>query len=157
LPDVGRRGLSQMPRYFRERGRPLRQDSLAAEWGECARYVEIADDRYASRQVEDYGGSRVLRYDRGHWCDPYGQLFGCLFSLKRKAIQGRLRAAPIEAQEFERAWRAALGSPLWRHQMSQSLTANWGAVPFWLRGGRAGRSTELRCPPGGSDEQSSCS
>jgi hypothetical protein len=122
-----------MPRYFKERGWPLRRDSLADAWGECVRYVEIADDRYAARQVEDYGEGRVLRYDRVHWCDRYGQLFGCLFSRKEKAIAGRSAAASIEAQEFEKAWRAALRSPEWTRQVGQSLAAEWGAVPFWLR------------------------
>ena len=69
-------------RYFKERGRCLRRDSLAADWGECVRYIEIGDDRYAVRQVEVYGDGRVLRYDRSHWCDRFGQLFGCLFSHK---------------------------------------------------------------------------
>jgi hypothetical protein len=98
------------------------------------RHVEIAEDRYASRQVEDYGGGRVLRYDRGHWCDRYGQLIGCLFSLKKKAIEGRPGVVSIESDEFERAWRAALRSPLWERQIGQSLETEWGAVPFWLRG-----------------------
>ena len=31
--------------------------------------------------------------DRLHWCDRYGQLFGCLFSHKEKAIAGRHGAA----------------------------------------------------------------
>jgi len=122
-----------MPRYFRERGRALHPDSLAAGWGGCVRYFEIADDRYASRQVEDYGEGRVLRYDRTHWCDRYGQLFGCLFSRKEKAIAGRPAAVPVEAREFERAWRDALQSPEWAKQVEHSLAGEWGALPFWLR------------------------
>jgi hypothetical protein len=77
-----------------------------------------------------------LRYDRSHWCDRFGQLFGCLFSRKQKAIEGRSGAEVIEAQEFERAWRAALASPMWEEQVEQSLAAEWGAVPHWLREGR---------------------
>src|SRR5437660_1115347 len=38
--------------YFKAPGRCLRQDSLAAEWGECVRYLEVADDQYVVRQVE---------------------------------------------------------------------------------------------------------
>ena len=94
-------------RYFKERGRCLRHDSLAADWGKCIRYVEIGDDRYAVRQVEVFSDGRVLRYDRSHWCDNFGQLFGCLFSLKQKAINSRRGAVVIEGKEFERAWRAA--------------------------------------------------
>jgi hypothetical protein len=120
-------------RHFKERGRCLRLDSLAADWGECVRYVEIGDDRYAVRQVEVYSDGRVLRYDRSHWCDRFGQLFGCLFSHKPKAIAGRLWAEVIEANEFERAWHGALGSPMWRRQVEQSLVAEWGVVPHWLQ------------------------
>jgi hypothetical protein len=120
-------------RFFKERGCSLRRDSLAADWGECIRYVEIGDDRYAVRQVEVYNSGRVLRYDRSHWCDRFGQLFGGLFSQKQKAIDGRLRAEVIEAKEFERAWREALGSHMWVRQVEQSLAAEWGQVPHWLR------------------------
>jgi hypothetical protein len=119
-------------RYFKERGRCLRRNSLAADWGECVRYVEIGNDRYADRQVEVYSDGRVLRYDRSHWCDRFGQLFGCLFSHKQKAIDGRLGAEFIEAKEFERAWRKALGSPMWGQQVEQTLAAEWGIVPPWL-------------------------
>ena len=120
-------------RYFKERGRSLHRDSLAADWGECVRFVEIGDDRYAVRQVEVYSDGRVLRYDRSHWCDRFGQLFGCLFSHKPKAINGRRTAEAIEANEFERAWRGALGSPIWSQQVERSLVVKWGAVPHWLR------------------------
>ena len=94
---------SRLMRYFKERGRCLRRDSLAANWGECTRYVEIGDDRYAVRQVEVYNKGRVLRYERSHWCDRFGQLSGCLFSEKQKAIDGRLTAEVIDTKEFERA------------------------------------------------------
>lgn len=119
-------------RYFKQRGRCLHHDSLAADWGECVRFVEIGDDRFAVRQVEVYSGGRVLRYDRSHWCDRFGQLFGCLFSHKQKAITGRPGANIIDAKEFERSWRAALGSPMWGQQVAQSLAAEWGP-PRWLR------------------------
>jgi hypothetical protein len=120
-------------RYFKECGRCLRRDSLAADWGECVRYVEIGEDRYAVRQVEVYSDGRVLRYDRSQWCDLFGQLFGCQFSHKQKAIGGRLGAEAIDAKEFERAWREALDSPMQGQQVEQSLAAEWGVVPHWLR------------------------
>src|SRR5688572_1802520 len=118
--------------FFKEQGRCLSRESLAADWGECVRYMEIAEDRYAARQVEVYSEGRVLRYDRLHWCDRFGQLTGSLFSHKKKAIDGRPRAEIIEAKEFERAWRTALRSPMWENQVEQSLSAKWGAVPHWL-------------------------
>ena len=120
-------------RYFKECGGCLHRDSLAADWGECVRFVEIGDDRYAVRQVEIYSGGRVLRYDRSHWCDRFGQLFGCLFSHKQKAIAGRRGAEVIDAKEFERSWRAALSSPMWGQQVAQSLATEWGPTPHWLR------------------------
>lgn len=120
-------------RHFKERGRCLHRDSLTVGWGECVRYVEIGDDRYAVRQVEVYSIGRVLRYDRSHWCDRFGQLFGCLFSHKQKATDARLGAEVIEAKEFERAWREALNSPMWEQQVQESLAAKWGTVPHWLQ------------------------
>jgi hypothetical protein len=120
-------------RYFKERGRCLHPDSLAADWGDCVRYVEIGDDRYAVRQVEVYSDGRVLRYDLSHWCDKFGQLFGCLFSHKPKAIESRQSAETIDANEFERAWRDALDSPTWQQQLGHSLVATRGEVPHWMR------------------------
>ena len=120
-------------RYFKQRGHCLHRDSLAADWGECVRFVEIGDDRYAVRQVEVYSGDRVLRYDRSHWCDRFGQLFGCLFSHKQKAIASRRGAIEIDGKEFERTWRAASSSPMSAQQVEQSLAAERGAVPHWLR------------------------
>jgi len=119
-----------MARYFKERGRPLHRDSLAAGWGECTRYVEIADDRYAARQVEVFDECRVLRYDRHHWCDRFGQLIGRLFSRKQKAISARLSAEAIEAPEFERVWLTAQQSLLWNRQVALSCNAERGAVPW---------------------------
>src|SRR5262245_35270874 len=128
-------------RHFKEPWRCFRAHSPAAAWGECVRYVEIGDDCYAERQVEVYSDDRVLRYDRSHWCDGLGQLIGCLFSHKPKAILDRLRAEVIEANEFERAWRRALDSPMWVLQVEQSLVAERGVAPHWLqKSGVAGRS-----------------
>lgn len=120
-------------RYFRERGQCLHRDSLAKGWGECIRYVEIGDDRYAVRQVEVFGNDRVLRYDRSHWCDKFGQLFGCLFSQKQKAINGRRTAVVITRNEFEKIWRKAYHSSMCEKQLEHSLTAERGAAPSWLQ------------------------
>ena len=122
-----------MPRYFKEFGSSLHRDSLAADWGECQRYVEIGDDLYATRQIEDYGNGRMLRYDRSHWCDHFGQLFACLFSSKQKAIASRVRAEVIESKQFERAWRTAIRSQIWPQQVEQSLAARWGPFRISIR------------------------
>jgi hypothetical protein len=91
------------------------------------RYIEIADDLYAARQVEFFDDGHVLRYDRSRWCDSFGQLFACRFSHKPKAITSRRNAVEIDAAEFERAWRMAQHSTLvWAQQLASSRHAEWG-------------------------------
>ena len=93
--------------YFKAPGHCLRQDSLAVGWGECVRYLEIADDQYVVRQVEVFDNKNVLRYDRSHWCDGFGQLLGRRFSRKPKWAVGFPGAEIIEPTEFERVWRGS--------------------------------------------------
>jgi hypothetical protein len=66
--------------YFSAPGRYLRHTSPAAEWGKFVMHVEIGEDRHAARQVWTFRSGQVLRYDRDHWCDDFGQLLGLLFS-----------------------------------------------------------------------------
>jgi hypothetical protein len=119
--------------HFKAPGRCLRKDFLAAEWGEFVRYMEVADDQYAVRQVEVFDNGNVLRYDRSHWCDDFGQLLGLRFSRKPKWAGFFPGAELIEVAEFERVWRAARRSPLWKGQVAASRAAKWGMVPHWLR------------------------
>jgi hypothetical protein len=118
--------------YFKAPGRCLRRDSAAAEWGEFIRYLEVADDQYAVRQVEVFSNGRVLRYDRAHWCDDFGQLLGLRFSRKPKWVAFFPGAEVVEVAEFERVWQAAQRSPLWKDQVARSRAAQWGAEPHWL-------------------------
>ena len=118
--------------YFKAPGRCIRKDFLAAEWGEFFRYVEVADDQYARRQVEVFDNGNVLRYDRSHWCDDFGMLLGLRFSRKPKWASFFPGAKVISADEFEKAWRAAQESKLWEQQIRHSRAAHWGAVPSWL-------------------------
>jgi len=119
--------------YFKAPGRCLRLDFVAAGWGKFVRYLEVAADQYAVRQIEVFDNGNVLRYDRAHWCDNFGQLLGLRFSRKPKWAVAFPGTELIEAAAFERAWRAAQRSPLWEQQVSCSRAAVWGAVPHWLR------------------------
>jgi hypothetical protein len=119
--------------YFKAPRRCLRPDFIAAEWGEFLRYVEVADDQYALRQVDVFENGNVLRYDRAHWCDDFGMLLGLRFSRKPKWARAFPGAELIEAAEFERVWRAARRSALWHEQGARSRAALWGAKPHWLQ------------------------
>lgn len=114
--------------YFQAPGRCLRPDSPTSAWGGLTRYLEVADDQFAVRQVEVFDNGNVLRYDRTHWCDAFGQLLGCRFSRKPKWTKSFPGSEIIEAAEFERAWRAAQRSPLWEQQVALSRAGEWG--PF---------------------------
>src|SRR5687768_1456272 len=119
--------------YVKAPGRCLRADSLAAGWGKMTRYLEVGHDQYALRQVEMFENGNVLRYDRSHWCDAFGQLFGLRFSRQPKWAAFFPGGGSIESAEFERVWRAAQRSPQWAEQVARSRAAEWGAVPSWLQ------------------------
>ena len=96
--------------YFKATGTHFVQDSLARAWCEFIRYVEVGDDQFALRQVDDFGEGRMLRYDRTHWCDGYGQLIGCRFSRKQKWSKGFHGVIQIDPAQFEVVWQAAAQS-----------------------------------------------
>ena len=113
--------------YFKAPGRSLRQDFLASQWGAFVRYVEVADDQFAFRQIEVFDNGAMLRYDRSHWCDDFGRLLGLRFSRKPKWAKAFPGAELIDAAEFDRIWHRAKRSPLWEQQLKSSLVAEWGA------------------------------
>jgi hypothetical protein len=119
--------------YFKAPGTCIRQDFASSEWGEFVRYVEVADDQYATRQVEVYTSGQVLRYDRAHWCDDFGILLGYRFSRKPKWAVGFPGAEVIDPVDFERIWRGAQKSPQRGEQAARSRAAQWGEHPHWLR------------------------
>lgn len=100
-------------------------------WGRLTSYIEVADDLWALRLVNQYEGGQLLCYDHSHWCDQFGML-----------CDGRIRRPPqstefwesfeIEPAEFERVWQAALQSPLREQQIASSRMHELGAEPIWL-------------------------
>ena len=118
---------------FKAPGRSIQQDFISEEWGEFIRYLEVADDQFANRQVEVFDNGNVLHYDRMHWCDDFGMLLGLRFSRKAKWVAHFPGAEIISPTEFEKTWRLAQRSQLWEDQQCRSRATQWGALPFWLR------------------------
>lgn len=112
--------------YFKVPGRSIRNDFLAWDWGEFVRYVDVADDQFATRQVEIFDNGNVLRYDRVHWCDAFAMLVRLKFSRKPKWVVFFPGAEEITAAEFEKVWQTAQRSELWGQQLSRSRVTQWG-------------------------------
>ncbi len=89
-------------------------------------YIEIGDDQYANRVVESFANGDYLSYDRDHWCDDYGMIIRCRFSLKQKWAKGFKKPALISQPVFEAQWSAAKNSPLWKRQVATSRAAELG-------------------------------
>jgi hypothetical protein len=113
--------------YFKAPGRSIRNDFLAWDWGEFVRYVEVADDQRAARQVEVFDNGNILRYDWAHWCDDFAMLVRLKFSRKSKWAVFFPGAEEIPATEFAKVWRAAQQSELSEQQVRRSRLPEWGA------------------------------
>ena len=118
--------------HFQASGRCIHQDFLSAEWGVFVRYVEVAEDQFANRQVEVFRNGNVLRYDREHWADDFGMLLGRRFSRQPKWRCDFPGARMLSAAEFEKVWNAAKNSKLWDQQLDRSRAVQWGDRPHWL-------------------------
>ncbi len=102
-----------------------------SQWGCLTSYLEVAEDLWALRRVDQYEGGQSLSYDRTHWGDRFGILG-----------DGRIKRPPqstefwesfeIEPAEFERVWQTALQSPLREQQVASSRMHEFGAEPIWL-------------------------
>src|SRR5688572_22089306 len=79
-------------------------------WEGFTRYVEVADDLRASRQVDVYDTGRVLRYDRKLWNDKYDELTWLRF--KPDIWQHpEWITSEISRLRFETIWAAAADAP----------------------------------------------
>jgi hypothetical protein len=113
--------------HFSAPGLRLAEESPAAEWGNFSVYVEVGDDHHAVREVLLFRKNHVLRYDRLHWADEYAAMSRHRFSQKAKWRVYFPNAELIAATEFEKIWRFALKSPIWRLQLANSRMHEWGA------------------------------
>lgn len=115
--------------YFKAPGRCIHPDFTTVDWGEFVRYIQVADDQYATRQVEVFEDGSILRYERSHWCDDFGMLLGLKFSRKPKWAVFFPGAELIVGTEFENAWKLSQRSKLWKQQVDRSRVIAWGAFP----------------------------
>jgi hypothetical protein len=96
-------------------------------WGTLTRYLEVAEDLYASRHVDVFENGYSPRYDRAHWVDDFGTLADGLHCARSPGP-----AISIGASEFEVVWRAAEHSSVRQLQLSSARMSRWGKVPVWL-------------------------
>jgi hypothetical protein len=116
--------------YFKAPGRYLTQGSPALAWGDFTIYLEVADDQFALRQVNEFEDGSILRYNREYRCDDYGQLYGGRFSRKPKWAKFFPKAKIISVSDFVKIWRVAGRSQLWQEQLAHSRVLQWGSWRF---------------------------
>src|SRR5690348_17595057 len=97
------------PRYVRSPRQEVYSNRDSEAWGAFVRFIELGEDGYALRQVDEYSNGFLTRYDRAHWEDQYGTLA----SVKFGEIWIRHWGEPevIAADEFEARWAQASLSP----------------------------------------------
>jgi hypothetical protein len=92
-----------MARYFKRRWDECRGDEYDS-WGCSVYYFEVDEQLVPVKQMEIYENGNILKYDRAHIEDQYGDLSQCPLEL-----QGEEGFEPFEitGEEFVRAWGAA--------------------------------------------------
>ena len=85
-------------RYFRYHWNETRGDDFD-NWGRATYWFEMAQDGYASRQMEVYENGVVLKYDESHFSDEYGFLADQPLEPDENSIP------EISAEEFEEEWK----------------------------------------------------
>ena len=60
-------------RYFKRRWDESRGDEYDS-WGLSTWYFEVGDDGYPVRQLQQYDGGPILKYDQTHLDDEFGGL-----------------------------------------------------------------------------------
>ncbi|HWL09061.1 MAG TPA: hypothetical protein VNQ76_11680 [Planctomicrobium sp.] len=87
-----------------------------------SRYIEIASDGYANRQVDVYENGYTLRYDRDQWVDDFDMLADAnVDKLRQTRQKADYLVEMIEVAEFERVWEDSKTAPNQpqRYDMSQ--------------------------------------
>ena len=60
-------------KYFKRRWEESRGDEFDS-WGPSTWYFEVGDDGYPVRQLQQYDGGAILKYDQTHLDDEFGGL-----------------------------------------------------------------------------------
>ena len=90
--------------------RQTSSDPVLAEWGTFVRLLEIADDGFASRQVDVFVNGCVLMYDRELWSDEESMLVNRKYTPEQWS-ETRGPHQEISAQQFEVEWEFAEAAP----------------------------------------------
>lgn len=95
-------------RYLRSPANRPYELKDSAEWGDFVRYIELGDDSFALRQVDEYENGNLVWYNREHWNDQFGALAD--FRFGAKWVENWGPPTVITPQEFETKWRQATQS-----------------------------------------------
>ena len=120
----------QLPLYDKTPDNEVLDGLPASGWGKFTRYLEIATDRYVSRQVDWFENGYALRYDREHYVDQFGMLADLRYS--EDWHQWWPNSVPIDQAEFEGIWSSAEHTPALPLQLQSKEAASWPTVPPWL-------------------------
>ena len=84
-------------RYFKRRWDESRRDEHDS-WGLSTWYFEVGDDGYPVRQLEQYDGGAILKYEETHFHDEFG-------GLSEKALDlDEFAPFEVDRTAFETAW-----------------------------------------------------
>jgi hypothetical protein len=73
-------------RYQRSPPQAAHELKKSLAWGGFVRYIELGDDGFASRQVDEYHNGYFARYDRDHWEDQFGTLADARYGARGSPI-----------------------------------------------------------------------
>jgi hypothetical protein len=111
-------------RYHKSTPQRLNELTDASSWGCFVRFIELADDNFALRQVDEYENGYLTCYDRKHWQDQFGMLADFRYGKLCKKHWGQPDV--ITREEFERKWQqAARSAPFAMRDPSPDFPAPW--------------------------------
>jgi hypothetical protein len=113
-------------RYHRSPPQAPYEYRESAAWGSIVRYVELGDDGYALRQIDEFQNGYLSRYDRTHWDDQFGTLADLRFGEPWIKTWGT--PIVISQREFEEKWASA-GMSI----ASRLKTPSPPTPPPWIR------------------------